>query len=230
MSSMRIFAAALVAILGAAPSMAQSRPTPPAPAGPSTTRPPAPAGQAQPPSRPSAPASAVPGQPPVGVETPPGFIIGPDDVLTIVFWRDKDISGDVIVRPDGMISLPLINEVKAAGLAPDQLRVELEKQAARFIEDTNCVVVVKQINSRKVYITGMVNKIGAYPLTGPTTVLQLITMAGGLMDFADQENITILRETKGVQQAFRFNYKEVMKRKKLTQNIPLQPGDTVVVP
>jgi polysaccharide biosynthesis/export protein len=221
MSSMRIpCAAALVALFATASLVAQSQPG---------SRPPAPAGQAQ---RPAAPAPGAPGAPtqqaPVGVETPAGYVIGPDDVLTIVFWRDKDLSGDVIVRPDGMISLPLINEVKAAGLAPDQLRIELEKQAAKFIEDTNCVVVVKAINSRKVYITGMVNKIGAYPISGQLTVLQLITMAGGLQDFADQENIAIIRI--GAPQAFRFNYKDVVKRRRLNQNIYLMPGDTVVVP
>ncbi len=209
-------------MLGAVSLVAEAQ-TPAAP------RPSAPATAGQTPARPATPAAPV--QAPAGVDTPPGYIIGPDDVLTVVFWRDKDISGDVVVRPDGMISLPLINEVKAAGLAPDQLRIELEKQAAKFIEDSNCVVVVKAINSRKVFITGMVNKIGAYPLTGPMSVLQLITMAGGLQDFADEENITILRtDSKGIQQSFRFNYKDVVKRRRLTQNIPLQPGDTVVVP
>src|SRR5207244_3959016 len=86
---------------------------------------------------------------------PPGYVIGPDDVLSVVFWREKDISGDVIVRPDGMISLPLINEVQAAGQTPDQLRIKLVDLASKYLEDPNPVVVVKQINSRKVYITGM---------------------------------------------------------------------------
>ena len=152
------------------------------------------------------------------------------DQLSVVFWRDKDMSGDVIVRPDGMISLPLINEVQAAGLTPDQLRLKLAELAGKYLEEPTPVVVVKTINSRKVFITGMVSKIGAYPLTSPTTVVQLITMAGGLLDFADEENIVVLRTENGRQTSYRFNYKDVVKRQKLTQNIQLQPGDTVVVP
>lgn len=196
------------------PPASQGTPRPAAPA-------PGPAGQ---------PGTPSPGTPPAGVTPPPGYVIGPDDVLTIVFWRDKDLSGDVIVRPDGLISVPLINEVMAAGQTPDQLRVKLEQLASKYIEEPNAVVVVKQINSRKVFITGMVNKIGAYPLTGPTSVLQLITMAGGLQDFADQENIVVVRTENGRQVPYRFNYKDVVKRRRLQQNIQLQPGDTVVVP
>jgi polysaccharide biosynthesis/export protein len=176
----------------------------------------------------SGPAPAI--DPSTAAVAPPGYIIGPDDVLTIVFWRDKDLSGDVIVRPDGMISLPLINEVLAAGQTPDQLRLKLVDLASKYIEDPNAVVVVKQINSRKVFITGMVNKIGTYSLTAPTTVLQLITMAGGLQDFADKENIVVVRMENGRPTSYGFNYKDVIKRRKLTQNILLQPGDTVVVP
>ena len=168
--------------------------------------------------------------PPTGVTPPADYVIGVEDVLTIVFWRDKDLSGDVTVRPDGMISVPLINEIRAAGLTPDQLREKLVELAAKYIADPNAVVVVKQINSRKVFITGMVNKIGAYPLTAPMTVLQLIAMAGGLQQYADEENIVVVRTERSRQTSFRFNYKEVMRRRKLEQNIWLQPGDQVLVP
>jgi len=159
---------------------------------------------------------------------PPGFVIGAEDVLTIVFWRDKDMSGDVTVRPDGKISLPLLNDVVAAGLTPTQLRDRLVTDSKRFFENPNVTVVVKQINSRKVFITGEIAKPGPYPLTGPTTVLQLISMAGGLKDFADGTKILILRNEGGQAVSFPFNYKDLAKN--LRQNIELKPGDTVVVP
>jgi polysaccharide export outer membrane protein len=177
-----------------------------------------------------APAQPLPQVLPPGVTPPPGYIIGPDDVLVVVFWRDKDMSAEVVVRPDGMISLPLINDVPAAGLTPDQLRAKLEEAGSKFLEEPNATVVVKQINSRKVFITGEVTKPGAYALTGPTTVLQLISMAGGLMEYANKERIVILRTENGRQMSYRFNYKEVSRQKKLTQNIELHVGDTVVVP
>ncbi|HUR00039.1 MAG TPA: polysaccharide biosynthesis/export family protein [Gemmatimonadaceae bacterium] len=184
------------------------------------------ASSASPQTSPAAVQDAVP----TGVETPAGYVIGPEDVLTVVFWREKDISGDVIVRPDGMISLPLINEVQAAGQTPDQLRIKIGELANKYLEDPNVAVVVKQINSRKVFITGNVNKIGTYPLTTTITVLQLITMAGGLQEYADQENIVVVRNEKGRAVSYRFNYKDVVKRRNLAQNIQLLPGDTVVVP
>ena len=96
---------------------------------------------------------------------PPGYVIGADDVLSIVYWKDKDMSADAQVRPDGRIALPLINEVQAAGLTPEQLREKITEESKKFMEDANITVVVRQINSRKVFITGEVNKPGPYPLT-----------------------------------------------------------------
>ena len=167
---------------------------------------------------------------PAGITPPPDYVIGPDDVLTVVFWREKDMSNDVSVRPDGMISLPLLNDVKAAGLTPEQLRDELTKAAEKFIEGPTVTVVVKTINSRKVFITGQVGKQGPYPLMAPTTVLQLISMAGGVLEYADSKNITILRNENGRQVTYKFNYKDVSKGKNLKQNIELKPGDTIIVP
>jgi polysaccharide export outer membrane protein len=169
-------------------------------------------------------------QPVASVETPADYVIGPFDVLTVVFWRDKDMSTDVSVRPDGMISLPLLNDVQAAGLTPDQLRQKLATAAAKFIEEPTVTVVVKEINSRKVFITGQVGKPGAYALTGPTTVLQLLAMAGGVQEYADSKNITIMRTENGKPVSYRFNYKDAIHRKNLKQNIELKPGDTVIVP
>ena len=164
------------------------------------------------------------------MKAPEDYIIGDDDVLTIVFWREKEMSSEVTVRPDGKITLPLINDVVAAGLTPEQLRVKLTTDSARFIEDPSVSVVVKTINSRKIFITGQVSKPGPYALGGPTTVLQFIATAGGVAEYADLQHIVILRHENGKATSLPFNYKDVKKGKKLQQNIELKPGDTVVVP
>jgi len=188
---------------------------------------PSPAASAQ-----AAPAAArPPAGTPASAATPPDYVIGPNDVLTLVFWRDKDMSGDVSVRPDGKISVPLVNDVQAAGLTPDQLRQQLTTAAAKYLQDPTVTVVVKEINSRKVFITGQVSKPGPYALSGPMTVLQLIAMAGGLLEYANAKNIVIMRtDERGRSVSFLFNYKDVTRRKNVTQNIELKPGDTVIVP
>ena len=157
-------------------------------------------------------------------------MIGPEDVLAIVFWREKDLSGDVTVRPDGMISLPLLNDMLVAGLTPAELREKVMAEANKLVEDPNATVVVKQINSRKVFITGHVEKPGSYSLAGPMTVVQLIALAGGLLEFAEKEKIRVVRTEKGVPVAYLVNYKQVAEGKNLRQNIELKPGDTVIVP
>ena len=192
--------------------------------------------QAEPPATPSAPAPApAPAAPgpepaPTGVALPAGYVVGPEDVLSVIVWREKDLSSDVTVRPDGRITLPLINDVVAQGLTPDQLRDQLKARFDKFVEDSSVSVVVKQINSRKVFITGMVGKAGAYPLTSTMTVLQLISMAGGLNEFARAKEIVVMRTENGVAKAIKFNYEDVRKGRKLQQNIELLPGDTVLVP
>jgi polysaccharide export outer membrane protein len=175
-----------------------------------------------------APAGATPAS--AGATLPAGYLIGPDDVLSIVFWRDKDMSAEVVVRPDGRISLPLLNDIQAAGSTPEELRAQLEKAAAKYIAEPNATVVVKTINSRKVYITGNVLKPGTYPLTGDMSVLQLIAVAGGLQEYADSKKIVVMRKEDGRDRFFSFNYKDVTRQKNLQQNIALKPGDTVVVP
>ncbi len=165
---------------------------------------------------------------------PTDYEIGPEDQLSIVFWKDKDLTTDVTVRPDGMISLPLLNDMKAAGLTPDKLKDNITAAAQKYVEDPNVTVVVKQINSRKVYITGNIAKPGAYPLNGTMTVVQLIAMAGGLSEYADKERITVVRgrdkRPDGLPWSYVVNYIEVMKRVRLQQNLELKPGDTVMVP
>lgn len=161
---------------------------------------------------------------------PDGFVIGPEDILTISVWREPDMSGEVTVRPDGMITLPLVGTVRAEGLAPEALKAELQKLAARFVADPNVTVSVKQVNSRKVFITGQVAHPGPYPLTGPRSIMQLISLAGGLLEYADKYNIVTLRTANGRQSSFKFRYSEVARGRSLERNIELQPGDTVIVP
>jgi polysaccharide export outer membrane protein len=151
-------------------------------------------------------------------------------VLSVVFWREKEMSADVTVRPDGKISLPLLNDVVAAGLTPEQLRTRISGQAGNFVQDPQATVVVKAINSRKVYITGQVEKPGSYPLTSRLSVMQLIATAGGLREYAKRDRIVVMRLEKGREIRFRFDYDDVLEGKETAQNLDLQPGDTVVVP
>lgn len=185
-------------------------------------------------SSPAAPAQGVADQRAVDqdqdVEIPADYVIGPEDVLSIVFWRDADMTADVVVRPDGRITLPLINDVQAAGLKPEELRARVTEAAAKFLENPNVMVRVREIKSRKVFITGMIANPAYYPLVGTTNVLQLIATAGGLLDFARTKDIRIIRSENGRQVAHRFNYNDVREGRNLHQNIDLKPGDTVIVP
>lgn len=161
---------------------------------------------------------------------PADYVIGADDVLGVLFWRDQEMSGDVTVRPDGMITLPLLRDIRAAGLTPDVLRSQIQQAASKYIADPNVTVVVRQINSRKVFITGQVARPGPYPMPTPMTVMQLIAVAGGLLEFADDKNVTVMRTEGGKAQSFKFSYRDVARGRNLDQNITLRPGDTVVVP
>ncbi len=180
------------------------------------------AGQAAaPPQATSRSASAQPGA---------DYVIGAGDVLSIVFWREPDLSGEVTVRPDGKITVPLLKDITAAGLTPADLEKGLQETAKRYIQDPNATVVVRQIHSRNVYITGNVARPGSYPLNTPTTVLQLIALSGGLLEYADAGGILVMRTEGGKPASFKFNYKDVSKGKALSQNVQLRPGDTVIVP
>lgn len=214
-----VVAGCLVAALSSAAAAQQpGSATPPRPT-PSTTRP---AGQGTS-TTPARPAST-------GTSLPSDYAIGPDDVLGIVVWRETDLSGDVTVRPDGMITLPLLQDVKAAGLTPDQLRQQIQQAFSKFVADPNVTVTVRQIHSRNVYITGEVTRPGPYPVSGQMTVMQLISVAGGLTEYASRGEITILHTEGGKQQTSKFNYNDVAKGKNVAQNRVLKPGDTVVVP
>ena len=165
-----------------------------------------------------------------GDRLPADYVIGADDVLAIQFWSEKDMSAEVTVRPDGKIALPLLNDVHAAGLTPEELRDRLLTAARKFVENPNPTVMVKTINSRKVFITGQVEKPGTYPINHSLTVLQLIALAGGLREFVHGKNISVLRQESDRQVVYRFNYRDVINAKDLEQNIQLKPGDTIVVP
>ena len=202
-------------LFAAGPVLAQTPPgTPPQPRTTPTTTP----------TRPAQPGPAAVTS--TGIATPTDYVIGPDDVLGVVFWRDAEMSGDVVVRPDGMITLPLLQDIKAAGLRPDELRTKIVEAAAKLIEDPNVSVTVRQINSRNVFIVGQVVRPGGYPVSGQMTVLQLIAIAGGLTEFADGKAVVT---RPGASKPFEFNYNDVSKGKKLEQNIVLKPGDTVMV-
>jgi polysaccharide biosynthesis/export protein len=189
--------------------------------------------QTPPPQTPPATTTAAPPPAvirPPDVVVPRDYVIGTDDLLGIVYWRDKEMTTDARVRPDGRISLPLINEVMAAGLTPEELQKKVTEESKRFMEDASITVVVREINSLRVFITGEVNKPGPYSITSATTVMQLISIAGGLREYANSKNIMIMRKEGDKQTSLKFNYKEVAAGKNLKQNIDLKAGDTVVVP
>ena len=147
-----------------------------------------------------APRAQAPAQPqpaPAAGTVPSDFLIGPEDVLGVVFWREAELSGDVTVRPDGRITLPVIGELAAAGLRPDELQKRIVAMAGKYINDPNVAVVVRTIHSRRIFVTGRVTSPGGFDLKGAMTVLQAIAMAGGLTDYADSKNITVLRNKSG---------------------------------
>ena len=166
---------------------------------------------------------------PTGVALPAGYVIGPEDILSVVFWREKDWSADVVVRPDGKISLPVLNDVQAAGLTPEQLAKDVSAAAGKYINAPNVTVVVKEIRSRKVFVVGEVAKPGSIQLGSDMTVLQVLSEAGGLLEHAKRSGIVVVRTEKGHEQRFKFNYNDVVSGKRPEQNIKLQPGDTIIV-
>lgn len=159
------------------------------------------------------------------------FVIGNGDVLAINVWKQPDISRSLPVRSDGRISLPLIGEVQAAGRTPLKLEGDITAKLQPFLTEPEVTVIVEQINSQKFNILGRVAKPGSYLLTNPTTVLDAIALAGGCREFAKQKAIYILRiAPDGTESRIPFNYQAVIKGKNVSQNIKLQPHDTIIVP
>ncbi len=167
---------------------------------------------------------------PAGVTPPDDYVIGPEDVLAVSFWRDETMSGEALVRPDGKITLKLLGDIHAGGLTTEQLGEVLVKAATKYLEDATVTVIVKQINSRKFTVVGEVAKQGEFRLNGPMTVLQAIGQAGGVTEYADKSKISVIRTVNGVPKPMPFDLESVMKGKKLEQNILLKPGDQLVVP
>ena len=158
------------------------------------------------------------------------YVIGPEDVLYIHVWREDALSRTVPVRVDGNISLPIIHDIKAAGLTPLQLKEALTKRLKEFIESPNVSVAVMEANSFKVFVTGQVRTPGVYRLRSETTVLQIIPMAGGFTDWANQKKILIIRKENGKEKRIIVNYKKIMKGDDPGSNIILKAGDTIIVP
>ena len=160
----------------------------------------------------------------------PNYVIGPQDVLDISVWKEPEVSRTVPVRPDGKISLPLLNDVQVAGLTPSQLAAQLTESLKKFVANPQVTVIVTTINSQRVYIMGEAARAGAYPLLPGMTILQALSSAGGFTQFAKTKKIYLLRQENGKQMKYPFNYKEVIDGKNPEQNIPLKAGDTIVVP
>lgn len=162
---------------------------------------------------------------PIAVD-PHKYLIGAEDVIHVLVWRENDLTGDKVVRPDGKISLPLIGELQAAGVTPDQLGKDIAAALAKYINGPEVTVSLIAVNSKKYYIDGEVNKPGEYKLVTPTTILEALSQAGGFREFAKSTKIRVLRGTT----TLKFNYKEVSHGKKMEQNILLDNGDHIIVP
>jgi len=160
---------------------------------------------------------------------PSDYVIGADDTLRISVWKEPDLSEILPVRPDGKISMPLLNDIPAAGLTPLQLKDSITEKLKKFIADPRVTVVVTAMNSQRVFVSGEVLHSGPIPLLPHMTVLQALSQAG-FNQFANLKGIYLLRTENGKQEKIPFNYKEVIKGNRPEQNIVLKPGDTVVVP
>jgi polysaccharide biosynthesis/export protein len=161
---------------------------------------------------------------------PNAYIIGEADLLHINVYKEAELTQNAVVRPDGKISLPLVNEMKVSGKTPLQVQQELAQNLKAFIVDPQVTVTVTDVRSKVVYVTGEVGHPEAYPLLTPTTVLQMLTKAGGPTAYAKRSAIFVLRNVNGKQEKIPFPYKDVIKGKKADQDFLLQPGDTIVVP
>ena len=160
----------------------------------------------------------------------PNYKIGPQDILDINVWKEPELTRAVPVRPDGKISIPLLSDVQAAGLTPTQLAARLTTDLTKFVTNPQVTVIVTQINSQRVYILGEVSRAGAYPLLPQMTVLQALSSAGGVGQFANSKKIYVLRQVNGKSERYPFNYKDVLGGKRADENIQLKAGDTIVVP
>jgi len=176
------------------------------------------------------------GAPSAGTTNPQGtpneaeYKIGAQDLLRIDVWKEEQLTRTVPVRPDGKVTLPLLNDVQAAGLTPMQLAGAISEGLKKYINNPQVTVTITEINSRRIYVTGEVARVGAFPLLPNMTVLQALSSSGGFTQFARIRNIYVLRVEDGKQVKHPFNYKEAVNGKNPEQNILLEPGDVIVVP
>lgn len=177
---------------------------------------------------PSTPAQAASAQSAAPVN-PDTYVIGADDSLQVTVWKEQSFSGTFPVRPDGMISMVMLGDVRAAGRTPTQLSNDIAERLKKYIQDPVVSVVVMAVNSQKIFLVGEVTKTGPVMMTPGMTPLQAIAAAGGLTMFANQKHIYILRGVQGKQKKIPFNYKKALKGDN-SQDIALEPGDTIVVP
>lgn len=181
-------------------------------------------------NKPASLAAGKPADPPVaGAASSDSYVIGPSDVLTVTVWKELSLSGNLLVRPDGMISMSLLGDVQASGLTPLQLANQIAIRLKKYIQDPNVSVVLTQVNSKKIFLLGEVQRKGPVEMTSGMTVLQAIASAGGLTDFADAKKIYILRDEAGNHQKIPVRYKEALKGNS-DLNLVLKSGDTIVVP
>ena len=169
-----------------------------------------------------------PDPPPAATAAPPaGYVIGLGDVLRVTVWKEPELTGDATVRLDGMITLPLVGDVAAAGRLPSRLAAEPSTELQRYLEGPRVTVSVTQATSARYYVVGQMVRPGEFPLSGRMTVLKALALAGGFREFAKPEDIVVVREDQTV---LPFNYKRVTDGKDMSQNVLLAAGDTIVVP
>lgn len=177
------------------------------------------------------PAQAGDAMPPSLVsQLEPGYRLGAEDVLLVSVWKDEQLTREVVVRPDGMFSFPLVGDIQAENQTVEDIRGDLVKRLTKYIPNPNVSVAVTKVASYKVYVVGRVNKPGEYVIGHYTDVLQALSLAGGLTPFAGENDIKVMRRVRGEQQAIPFRYGDIRKGRDLEQNILLQRGDVVMVP
>lgn len=170
------------------------------------------------------------GAPETAPAVDPGYRLGAEDVMLISVWKDEQLTREVVVRPDGMFSFPLVGDIQADDRTVEEIRADLVKRLTKYIPNPNVSVAVMKVLSYKVYVVGRVNKPGEYLVGHYTDVLQALSLAGGLTPFAAENDIKVIRRIKGQPQTFPFRYGDVRKGNDLEQNILLQRGDVVMVP
>ncbi len=160
----------------------------------------------------------------------PGYRLGAEDIMLVSVWKDEQLTREVVVRPDGMFSFPLVGDIQAEDRTVEDIRGELVKRLTKYIPNPNVSVAVTKVVSNKVYVVGRVNKPGEYLVGHYTDVLQALSLAGGLTPFAAENDIKVMRRVRGEQYAIPFRYGDLRKGRDLEQNIILQRGDVVMVP